>query len=387
MRRGLERAHGRRSILGQAVHKCEHVHPTRTIWEESMLHWGYQVVDRRLPPSSDGQNTTWKCFASLKRCFLRDPWMDLVWSQLAEGFYFVQETKTKYGSILSQKKLLTSLLKTIRQPGTGFALLGAPDVSAAPEFSSNFYWGNHLVTHLLYPLTDSADVSDDGRNRGFTDSRIDTQERGFCPSFPGPFCSCRSAAVVHLKDTKGAWTTVSGRLFHAATTRNEKKVCLMKVCALSLKIFLPCPRRVFAGSTVKNLLAKPCSNRACSEKDRFGESQIPKSFLASILVMSSGPFSPCMTKEFAESPPNDIWTHFSSFRGRCQSNDHCFAASTSIWRALALELHDFKSSAKKAKHRETRFIAHGYETSKYFRSSALSCILSRQLRWHIQGAT
>ncbi|KAG5446508.1 hypothetical protein CSKR_101471 [Clonorchis sinensis] len=61
---------------------------------------------------------------------------------------------------------------------------------------------------------------------------------------------------------EGAWTTVSGRLFHAATTRNEKKVCLMKVCALSLKIFLPCPRRVFAGSTVKNLLAKPCSNRA-----------------------------------------------------------------------------------------------------------------------------
>ncbi|KAG5450931.1 hypothetical protein CSKR_107884 [Clonorchis sinensis] len=97
---------------------------------------------------------------------------------------------------------------------------------------------------------------------GFTDSRIDTQERGFCPSFPGRFCSCRSAAVVHLKGTKGAWTTVSGRLFHAATTRNEKKVCLMKVCALSLKIFLPCPRRVFAGSTVKDLLAKPCSNRA-----------------------------------------------------------------------------------------------------------------------------
>ncbi|KAG5447460.1 hypothetical protein CSKR_107505 [Clonorchis sinensis] len=155
-----------------------------------------------------------------------------------------------------------------------------------------------------------------------------------------------SSSTSYSSLRKGAWTTVSGRLFHAATTRNEKKVCLMKVCALSLKIFLPCPRRVFAGSTVKNLLAKPCSNRACSEKDRFGESQIPKSFLASILVMSSGPFSPCMTKEFAESPPNDIWTHFSSFRGRCQSNDHCFAASTSIWRALALELHDFKSSAK-----------------------------------------
>ncbi|KAG5441634.1 hypothetical protein CSKR_105836 [Clonorchis sinensis] len=96
----------------------------------------------------------------------------------------------------------------------------------------------------------------------FTDSQIDTQDRSFRPSFPGRFCSCRSVAVVHLKRTKGAWTTVSGRLFHAATTRNEKKVCLMKVCALSLKIFLPCPRRVFAGSTVKNLLAKPFLNRA-----------------------------------------------------------------------------------------------------------------------------
>ncbi|KAG5443371.1 hypothetical protein CSKR_108153 [Clonorchis sinensis] len=89
---------------------------------------------------------------------------------------------------------------------------------------------------------------------GYMDSRIDTQDRGFRPSFPGRFCFCRSAAVVHLKGTKGAWTTVSGRLFHAATTQNEKKVSLMKVCALTLKIFLPCTRRVFARSTVKNLL-------------------------------------------------------------------------------------------------------------------------------------
>ncbi|KAG5444047.1 hypothetical protein CSKR_111895 [Clonorchis sinensis] len=49
--------------------------------------------------------------------------------------------------------------------------------------------------------------------------------------------------------TRGAWTTVRGRLFHAATTRNEKKVCLMKVCSLSLKILLPCPRRVFGHAT------------------------------------------------------------------------------------------------------------------------------------------
>ncbi|KER21798.1 hypothetical protein T265_09958 [Opisthorchis viverrini] len=82
----------------------------------------------------------------------------------------------------------------------------------------------------------------------------------------------------------------------------------------------------------------------CSEKDKFEETQMPKSFLASILMMFSGPFSPCITKAFAESPPNDTWTHFSSFRGRCQSNDHCLAESTSIWRALALELQDFKST-------------------------------------------
>ncbi|KAG5453319.1 hypothetical protein CSKR_104405 [Clonorchis sinensis] len=35
----------------------------------------------------------------------------------------------------------------------------------------------------------------------YTDSRIDTQDRGFPPSFPGRFCSCRSVAVVHLKGT------------------------------------------------------------------------------------------------------------------------------------------------------------------------------------------
>ncbi|KER24902.1 hypothetical protein T265_07526 [Opisthorchis viverrini] len=36
----------------------------------------------------------------------------------------------------------------------------------------------------------------------------------------------------------------------------------------------------------------------------------------------------------------------STIGGRCQSNHNCLAASTSIWRALALELQDFKSSAK-----------------------------------------
>ncbi|KER33024.1 hypothetical protein T265_01104 [Opisthorchis viverrini] len=51
---------------------------------------------------------------------------------------------------------------------------------------------------------------------------------------------------------KRACTTVGGRLFHAATTQNEKQFCLVNVCALSLKIFLLCPRRVFAWSTAGN---------------------------------------------------------------------------------------------------------------------------------------
>ncbi|KAG5444461.1 hypothetical protein CSKR_101863 [Clonorchis sinensis] len=75
--------------------------------------------------------------------------------------------------------------------------------------------------------------------------------------------------------------------------------------------------------------------------DKFKEYQIPKFILASILLMSYASLSPCGTKAFAESPPNHIYAHFSLFRGRCQSNDHCFAASTPFWRAL-----DFNSSAK-----------------------------------------
>ncbi|KAG5451112.1 hypothetical protein CSKR_106646 [Clonorchis sinensis] len=59
-----------------------------------------------------------------------------------------------------------------------------------------------------------------------------------------------------------AWTTVRGKLFHAPTTRNEKKFCPVKLCTLGLKTPIPCLRRVLAGSTVKDLLAKPCSNKA-----------------------------------------------------------------------------------------------------------------------------
>ncbi|KAG5445215.1 hypothetical protein CSKR_103392 [Clonorchis sinensis] len=73
--------------------------------------------------------------------------------------------------------------------------------------------------------------------------------------------------------SEGARTTVSGRLFHEATTRNEKKGCLIKVCALSLKISLPCPRRVFARSTVKNLLANLCRTHI----PLLGHSWVPRS--------------------------------------------------------------------------------------------------------------
>ncbi|KAG5443621.1 hypothetical protein CSKR_102520 [Clonorchis sinensis] len=80
-----------------------------------------------------------------------------------------------------------------------------------------------------------------------------------------------------------------------------------------------------------------------SAKDIFEKSQISKSFLASILVMPSGPVSPCTTKAFAEPPPNNTWTHFSSSRGRWQSDDHCFAAIVFIRIALAFEPQDSKS--------------------------------------------
>ncbi|KAG5451198.1 hypothetical protein CSKR_102628 [Clonorchis sinensis] len=60
---------------------------------------------------------------------------------------------------------------------------------------------------------------------------------------------------------EGAWRALRERLFHTATTRNEKTICLMEVGALSLEILL-CPRRVFAGSRGKYMSAKPYSNRA-----------------------------------------------------------------------------------------------------------------------------
>ncbi|KER27371.1 hypothetical protein T265_05551 [Opisthorchis viverrini] len=43
-----------------------------------------------------------------------------------------------------------------------------------------------------------------------------------------------------------------------------------------------------------------------NEMDKFEETQIPKSFSASIIMMFSGHFSPCIKKSFAESSPNDI---------------------------------------------------------------------------------
>ncbi|KAG5453655.1 hypothetical protein CSKR_105782 [Clonorchis sinensis] len=98
-----------------------------------------------------------------------------------------------------------------------------------------------------------------------------------------------------------------------------------------------------------NLHVLPTANgdQFCHEKDIFEESQIPKSFLGICPRDDFWSFLTTHDKGVRWVSPYDIWTHFSSFRGRCQSNDHWLAASTSSWRALALELHDFKSSATK----------------------------------------
>ncbi|GAA54732.1 hypothetical protein CLF_105247 [Clonorchis sinensis] len=62
---------------------------------------------------------------------------------------------------------------------------------------------HHAITYAGAYLTDPRKHGSRSETSklAFTDSRIDTQDRGFRPSFPGRFCSCRSAAVVHLKGT------------------------------------------------------------------------------------------------------------------------------------------------------------------------------------------
>ncbi|KER33353.1 hypothetical protein T265_00679 [Opisthorchis viverrini] len=69
--------------------------------------------------------------------------------------------------------------------------------------------------------------------------------------FHPPRCICLPArGFAQMSDSpltwvlEVAWTNVGERPFHAATTRNEKKFRLINAYALSLEIFLPCPRRV-----------------------------------------------------------------------------------------------------------------------------------------------
>ncbi|GAA53564.1 hypothetical protein CLF_110514 [Clonorchis sinensis] len=64
----------------------------------------------------------------------------------------------------------------------------------------------------------------------FTGSRIDAQDRGFRPSFPGRFCSCRSATVVHLKGTSEKTgvallfrCSARGSMLASARTRRERE--------------------------------------------------------------------------------------------------------------------------------------------------------------------
>ncbi|KER26725.1 hypothetical protein T265_06087 [Opisthorchis viverrini] len=58
----------------------------------------------------------------------------------------------------------------------------------------------------------------EGIAANITDSRIDTQDQGICPSFPGRFCSCRPVAVVHLKGTSST-NTEAARKAHGQINR------------------------------------------------------------------------------------------------------------------------------------------------------------------------
>ncbi|KAG5446776.1 hypothetical protein CSKR_105557 [Clonorchis sinensis] len=100
----------------------------------------------------------------------------------------------------------------------------------------------------------------------FTDSRIDFRGQGVRTNLPGRLLARRPAAVVHPKGTseKRVWHCYSSsynkrgvtsrriRLFHIATTRNEKNCRQTQVCELSLKILSPCLGQVLVGSTVSS---------------------------------------------------------------------------------------------------------------------------------------
>ncbi|KER19673.1 hypothetical protein T265_11612 [Opisthorchis viverrini] len=47
-------------------------------------------------------------------------------------------------------------------------------------------------------------------------SRMNTQDRGFCPGFPDGFCSCRSAAAVHLKSRAHQFEDVHKEVSYSA---------------------------------------------------------------------------------------------------------------------------------------------------------------------------
>ncbi|KAG5449813.1 hypothetical protein CSKR_100550 [Clonorchis sinensis] len=146
-----------------------------------------------------------------------------------------------------------------------------------------------------------------------------------------------------------ARTTVGERLFRAATTRNEKSLpnesvpselenlpnlSLPFVCWVNgVKTLFKAGHKqlgwhiqgavgprlyIVFGSLCEEGVHRIISRRAdafwtdfpwCSVKAMLEESQMPESFLPSILVMSSGPFLQCTAKAFVEPPPNDIWTH------------------------------------------------------------------------------
>ncbi|KAG5443784.1 hypothetical protein CSKR_100010 [Clonorchis sinensis] len=102
----------------------------------------------------------------------------------------------------------------------------------------------------------------------------------------------------------------------------------------------------------------------------FAMSHVPKFTLVYVIVKSSGPFPPSTKKAFSESPPTEIWTHFLSYKGRCQYSDQCFALSASTWRGPALALQDFRKEAERMVPSSSR--------REFAHLSVASCVLKQR---------
>ncbi|KER23401.1 hypothetical protein T265_08724 [Opisthorchis viverrini] len=82
-----------------------------------------------------------------------------------------------------------------------------------------------------------------------TDSRIDTQDRGFCPSFPGWFCSCRVIIFISLPYTPGKLTYWVARPLHSYLQKFVNKG--IGICSKRLRHTLLSKYSSIAGRTTE----------------------------------------------------------------------------------------------------------------------------------------